>query len=137
MPSFSHGKNTVFKITSAADVLTDISNTLRSCSFPRIVDTSETSAFGTTYKTHVVGLIGATFAIEGMFDPTVNTLIAGIIGFESPRNFEYGPQGSTTGKPKFTGAVLLTNYTSAGTITDMVSATVDFIVSGNVTLAAY
>jgi len=62
MPTFRHGKLTkVF-----ADEF-DISNMLNQADVAQTADTAETSAFGTTDKTYVVGLIGSQANLSGMF----------------------------------------------------------------------
>lgn len=137
MPTFAHGRATIFKVESAATVLTDISNTLKEVNFPREVDTPETTAFGSTTRSYVVGFINATFSVSGMYDPTVDALLNGILGFATARNFEYGPVGSTSTNPKYTGACYLTNYTDTGSVTDMVGMSADFQVTGAVTRGAY
>jgi hypothetical protein len=71
MPTFRHGKSTVFKVDNSGGSLTDISNTLTDVSFPRSVDTAETSAFGDSAKTYIVGLSDATVSVSGNYDATV------------------------------------------------------------------
>lgn len=137
MPVFSHGRNTVFKVESAANNLTDISNVLKEVNFPREVDTPETTAFGSTTRSYVVGFINATFTASGMYDPTVDALLNGILGFATARDFEYGPVGSTIGSPKYTGECYLTNYSATGSVTDMVGISADFQVNGAVTRSTY
>jgi hypothetical protein len=72
MPTFRHGKSTVFKVDNAAGSLTDISNTLTDVSFPQSVDTAETSAFGSSAKSYVVGLSDGTLSVSGNYDATVD-----------------------------------------------------------------
>src|SRR5436189_231694 len=133
MPTFRHGKNTVFKITDSGGSLRDISNVLREVGFPRQADTAETTAFGSTVKTYVLGIVGATFSVSGMFDATVDGYLNGIYGMEAARAFEYGPEGSTAGYTKYTGSAFLTNYQESGSVSDMVSFSAEFQVSGAIT----
>ena len=60
--AFKHGKNTVFKVDNSGGSLTDISSYLNSVSFPRTIETAETSSFGNSAKTYIVGLSDSTFA---------------------------------------------------------------------------
>ena len=103
MPTFRHGKSTVFKVDNNAGTLTDISNTLTDVSFPQSVDTAETSAFGSSAKSYVVGLSDATLSVSGNFDATVDAHLAAIVGKADSVSFEYGPEGSTAGYVKYTG----------------------------------
>jgi len=137
MPTFRHGKSTVFKVDNSGGTLTDISNTLTDVSFPQSVDTAETSAFGTSAKTYVVGLTDATISISGMFDATVDAHLNGILGQAATVSFEYGPEGSTSTNVKYTGEAILTSYEKSGAIGDMVSYSAELQVSGAVTRGTY
>lgn len=137
MPTFRHGKNTFFSITDSGDVVRDISNALRDISFPRQADTAETTAFGSTVKTYVIGIPGASFSISGMFDATNDGYLQGIYGLEAARAFVYGPEGSVATRIKFTGSCFLTNYQIQGTVNDMVSASCEFQVTGAITRTTF
>ena len=65
MPTFRHGKSASFKVDNNAGSLTDISNTLNSVSFPREAETLETTSFGSSDRSYVIGFTGATISIEG------------------------------------------------------------------------
>ena len=110
MPTFRHGKSTVFKVDNSGGSLTDISNTLTDVSFPRSVDTAETSAFGDSAKTYIVGLSDATVSVSGNYDATVDAHLAGVLGQAATLSFEYGHEGSTSTFVKYTGECILTSY---------------------------
>ena len=137
MPTFRHGKSTVFKVDNNAGSLTDISNTLTDVSFPQSVDTAETSAFGSSAKSYVVGLTDATLSISGNFDATVDAHLAAIVGKADSVSFEYGPEGSTSTFVKYTGEALLTSYEKSGAIGDVVTYSAEFQVTGAVTRGTY
>lgn len=137
MPTFRHGKLTVFKIEDSGAVLRDISNALREVNFPRTADTPETTAFGSVNKSYVVGIPGGSFSCSGMFDLTVIGYLDGIYGQEATSTFEYGPEGSTAGRRKYTGEVLLSNLNVSGSVSDMVAFTADFVVSGAITVTTW
>jgi hypothetical protein len=137
MPTFTHGKSTVFKIDDSGGTLRDISNTLTDVSFPRSVDTAETSSFGDSAKTYLVGLSDATISVSGNFDATVDGFLAGVIGLATPLEFEYGPEGSTAPDVKYTGTCFLTSYEKSGAIGDVVTYSAEFQVTGAVTRGAY
>lgn len=137
MPTFRHGKSTVFKIDDSGGTLRDISNTLTDVSFPRSVDTAETSAFGSSAKTYVVGLSDATVSISGIFDATVDGYLAGVVGSANSLSFEYGPEGSTSTYVKYTGECWLTSYEKSGAIGDVVTYSAEFQVTGAVTRGTY
>jgi len=137
MPTFTHGKSTVFKIDDSGGTLRDISDTLTDVSFPRSVDTAETSSFGDSAKTYIVGLSDATISVSGNFDATVDGYLSGVIGLATPLEFEYGPEGSTAPDVKYTGTCFLTSYEKSGAIGDVVTYSAEFQVTGAVTRGAY
>ena len=137
MPTFRHGKSTVFKVDNNAGSLTDISNTLTDVSFPQSVDTAETTAFGSSAKTYIVGLTDGTFSVSGNFDATVDAHLAAIVGKADSVSFEYGPEGSTATFVKYTGEAILTSYEKSGAVGDVVTFSAEFQVTGAVTRGAY
>jgi hypothetical protein len=137
MPTFRHGKSTVFKVDNAAGTLTDISNTLTDVGFPQTVDTAETSTFGSSAKSYVVGLTDSSLSISGNFDATVDAHLAAVLGQAASLSFEYGPEGSTAGFVKYTGEALMTSYEKSGAIGDVVSYSAEFQVTGAITRGTY
>ena len=137
MPTFRHGKSTVFKVDNSGGTLTDISNTLTDVGFPQTVDTAETSTFGSSAKSYVVGLTDSSLSIAGNFDATVDAHLAGILGQSASVSFEYGPEGSTAGYVKYTGEAYLTSYEKSGAIGDVVSYSAEFQVTGAITRGTY
>ena len=137
MPTFRHGKSTVFKVDNNAGSLTDISNTLTDVSFPQSVDTAETSAFGASAKSYIVGLTDSTLSISGNFDATVDAHLAAIVGKADSVSFEYGPEGSTATFVKYTGEAFLTSYEKSGAIGDVVTYSAEFQITGAITRGAY
>jgi len=137
MPTFRHGKSTVFKVDNSGGTLTDISNTLTDVGFPQTVDTAETSTFGSSAKSYVVGLTDSSLSIAGNFDATVDAHLAGVLGQAASLSFEYGPEGSTAGYVKYTGEAYLTSYEKSGAIGDVVTYSAEFQVTGAVTRGTY
>jgi hypothetical protein len=137
MPTFRHGKSTVFKVDNAAGTLTDISNTLTDVSFPQTVETAETTSFGSSAKTYIVGLSDSTVSASGNFDATVDTHLAAVLGQAATLSFEYGPEGSTSGQVRYTGEAILTSYEKSGAVGDVVTYSAEFQVTGAVTRGTY
>lgn len=133
MPTFRHGKSTTFKVDNSGGSLTDISNTLTDVTFPQTVETAETTAFGDSAKTYIVGLTDSTISISGTFDATVDAHLAGVLGQAASLSFEYGPEGSTAGYVKYSGEAYLTSYEKSGSVGDAVKYTAELQVTGAVT----
>jgi predicted secreted protein len=142
MPTFKHGKNATFSIDGAASTLVDISATLNTISMPRAVETAETTAFGTQDKTYIVGLSDATISISGMFDQATDvdlkTMIANLkSGTLASASFEYGPMGSTSTYPKFTGECIVTAYDISSPVGDVLTYSLELQVTGAITQGVY
>lgn len=138
MPTFKHGKNAYFALDNASGSLISISDTLNDITMPRSIESAETTAFGAGDKTYITGLGDATVSLSGMFDATVDTLIAADIanlksGSVASLSFEYGPSGSASGSPKFTGEAIITSYEVGSPVGDVISYSLELQVSGGVT----
>ena len=138
MPTFRHGKSAVFKIGSSATpgTVVDISSAITEVGFPRSIETGETTAFGSSAKTYLVGLSDATISINGSFDATYDAQLAGLIGVDAV-SFEYGPAGSTSTYVKYTGTCVMTSYETSSPVGDIVKFTAAFQVTGAITRATY
>ena len=137
MPTFRHGKNASFKVDNSGGTLTNISDTLNSVTFPREIETLETTSFGSSTSSYVVGFSDSTISIEGSFDATVDTHLAAILGQEASVSFEYGPEGSTATFTKYTGEAFMTSYETSAGVGDIVSYSAEFQITGAITRGAY
>ena len=135
MPTFVHGKSTDFELDDTGGTSRSLANVLTSVDFPETIDTAETTAFGSTSKSYIVGLRDATISVSGLWDATVDGYI---IGTEpASRTFIFGPAGSTGGYVKYTGEAILTNYSVSAPVADVVTFSLDLQVTGNVTRTTY
>jgi len=137
MPTFRHGKAAVFKIDDSGGTLRDISNTLNSVSFPREAEVLETTSFGSSDRSYVVGFKNQTISIEGSFDATVDGYLAGVLGAADSLSFEYGPEGSTSTYTKYSGECFLTSYETSAGVGDIVFFSAEFQITGAVTRGAW
>ena len=135
MPTFAHGKSTDFAIDDTGGSSRNISDTLTDVSFPQTIDTAETTAFGSSNKSYIVGLKDTTISVSGIWDATVDGYISGTE--PASRSFIYGPAGSTSGNVKYTGEAIMTNYSQSNPVGDVVTFTADFQVTGAVTRTTY
>ena len=135
MPTFVHGKATNFSLDDTGGTSRDISDTLTSVDFPETIDTAETTAFGATSKSYIVGLRDATISVSGLWDATIDGYI---IGTEpATRTFIFGPAGSTGGNIKYTGECILTNYAVSNPVGDVVTYSIDLQCTGGVTRTTF
>lgn len=135
--AFVHGKSAVFKLDNASGSLVDYSAFLDDISFPRSIETAETTTFGSSAKSYITGLTDATISLSGKFDATADSTIAAVVGQSATLTFEYGPEGSSSGKVKYTGECILTSYEVGATVGDAVTASVELQVSGAITRTTF
>lgn len=133
--AFVHGKSAVFKLDDSGGTLRDLSAYLDDLGFPRDIETAETTTFGVagSAKTYIVGLSDATISISGKFDSTADGYLAGVLGQSATLSFEYGPEGSASGKVKYSGECIMTSYEVSASVGDVVTASADFQVTGQIT----
>jgi predicted secreted protein len=136
MPTFVHGKSTNFTLDDTSGTVRNISDTVTSVDFPDTIDTAETTAFGASAKSYIVGLSDATLSVSGIWDATVDGYISG--GAEpASRSFVFGPAGSTAGNVKYTGEAIVTSYSISNPVGDVVTYSLDLQVTGAVTRTTY
>ena len=136
MPTFVHGKSVNFSLDDTAGTTRDISDTLNSVDFPEVTETADTTAFGSSSRSFIVGLESASASISGLWDATVDGYIKG--GTEpASRSFVYGPAGSTASNVKYSGEAILTNYSVSSPVGDVVTYSCDLQVTGAVTRGTY
>ena len=131
--AFVHGKSSVFKLDNASGSLTDISAFVNNVDFPETADVAETSVLGASNKTYIVGLKDATISLSGLFDATVDAILGAVVGQTATLSYEYSPEGTGSGKIKYTGEEILTNYALSSPVGDVVAYSADLQCSGAVT----
>lgn len=139
--AFVHGKGAVFKLDDSAGVLQTLTAYVDDVSFSNSGDVAETTTMGAEAKTYVSGQTDATLSISGKYDSTASTgpdvILNGIVGKETTSTFEYGPEGGTSGKVKYSGECFLTSYVVSAPVGDVVTFSADFQVSGAVTKGTF
>ena len=134
--AFVHGKSTNFTLDDTSGSVRDISAFVNNVDFPETTETAETTAFGASAKSYIVGLTDSTISVSGMWDSTLDGYIAG--GAEpASRSFVFGPAGSTAGNVKYTGEAIVTSYSISNPVGDVVTFSLDLQVTGAVTRTTY
>ena len=131
--AFTHGKDSVFKLDNASGSLTDISSFVNNVDFPETADVSETTTLGADNKTYIAGLKDATISIAGLWDATADAIFGQVVGQSATLSYEYSPEGTASGKIKYTGEAILTSYSISSPVGDAVGYSADLQVSGAVT----
>ena len=125
MPTFAHGKNVNVFLNEF-----DFSTYFNDVSASTSVDTAETSAFGTSAKTYVVGHRDGTISLSGMFEGTASVgtdeFFATALGSATKNKIIVAPQGNSVAA----GAIMLvaddTSYEVSSAIADIVQASAEF-----------
>ena len=131
--SFVHGKSGFLKISTAAGSATDVSAYITDVSWPRNVDTSETTTFGVagSTKTYISGLVDGSISVSGHWDATstsASSIINGLMQSANPGGLTaggpttvvYGPAGGTTGLVSITVTAFVTSYEVSSSVGGLV-----------------
>ena len=136
--AFGHGKFASIKMDNAAGTLFDISAISNNIDYPESYGTGETTSFQQTAKTYLVGLTDATLSIGGTYDntlaATIRAAVASVVnGTNASLSIEYGPQGTATGKPKYTFEAIPTGVSFSSPVAGVGTFKIDFQRTGPTT----
>lgn len=121
--AFRHGKNTKVLMNAY-----DVSAYLNESSVSESVETGETTVYGKSAKTYIVGLRDATASLSGLFDGDANAsdaLFSGAIAAASDDNFTVAPEGLAVGRRLISLASIQTSYEVSSPVADVVSLSVE------------
>lgn len=133
--AFGGGTDAVFKVKDSAGTLTDISAYVNTSGPNRTAGAYDTSVYGVGSKQYIAGLKDGRIPVGGPWDPTIDAVLAGILGHATLKDFEWYPQGTASGKVKYSGTAILVSYNTPAPVDGAVSFTGEFQISGNVTRA--
>jgi len=133
MPTFTHGKDAVFKADDSGGTLRDLSSVVNSASLSRSAETAEVTALGDGSKAYIAGLKDATISVEGMADVTTSGYLDGILG--AVTDWELYPQGEGSGSVKYSGQAILKSLETGAEVGGAVTVSGEFQVTGDVTRA--
>jgi len=125
MPTFRHGKNVKVFVDEF-----DFSSYFNDVSASTMVETAETSTFGSSAKEYIPGLKDGTVSLSGLFEGTADTgtddYFATILGAATKQKVIVATEGHANGSR----AVMLesdaTSYEVSGAIADVVQASAEF-----------
>jgi hypothetical protein len=126
-----HGKKTVVLFDNAAGVLTPLSAYFKEAGANRSIDTAETSTFGSTSKTYVIGMNDETVDISGNFDKALHdhmtALLTALDNGDLPTcTVVVGPTGNKAGAVRTSRECIITSYNWSASTGDLVSASISF-----------
>jgi hypothetical protein len=135
MTTFVHGKFSALSIGDSTAALYDVSAISNSADLSRTVATGETTHFASVGKEFIVGLTDGQLSMGGSFDATIDGKISAAIdamaaGTIQNIPYQYSPAGTATGNPKYTGNMIITNYTVSSPVGGVVTVKLTGQVTG-------
>lgn len=136
--AFTHGKNAGVKLDNGAGSLTDITAYADSASMDRLRELGDTTVFGNNDKTFVAGLRETSFSLGGKFDPAVDAILNDDIQDNTnTKTIEYGPEGTGTGKVKYSVECWVKSYKVDAKHGDTVPWSAELMGTGAVTRGTF
>ena len=124
MPTFAHGKNVNVFVNEY-----DFSTYFNDVSATSTVETAEVSAFGSSAKEYIVGLLDGTVSLSGMFDGTAtgtDVVFSTVLGSTTKQNVIVAPSGHSNGATAIVLEADDTSYEVSGAVADVVQTSAEF-----------
>lgn len=132
------GVNAVFKLDNSGGTLTDLSQYITSVSgLPGTADLQDVTTLGSAGRKWVPGLRTAQITLEGIWDPAVDAHFGPLVGASATQTFEYGPEGGSAGKVKYTGECRVADYEAPSSVGEPVSWSATLQVDGGITRSTF
>lgn len=131
MPTFTHGSTAQIWVGDSSNTPQNITSAVSTTGLQRIVDTAEVTALGNTSKAYIAGLKDATFPVDGIRDVTIEGYVDGSLG--TPVAFAYLPNGSASGKVKYSGSAICTSYNPNSDVGDANKWSAQYQCTGDIT----
>ena len=128
--AFIHGKT-----TQILHGVFDLSSFMNSGQVSRSAETSETTSFGSTAKTYIVGLVDGSLSASGMFDGSasaVDDILSSSIGSDTLSPVTFAIDGTTLGNRVSLLQAKATKYDVSSPVGDVVSVSYDAQADGGV-----
>jgi hypothetical protein len=126
--AFRHGRFAEISIASVA-----LSTFCDTADLAIDIDTADTTTFGSTWKTHVVGTAGGSIDGGGAYDPTATTgpasALSALIGAD-PVAVVLEPGGDVAGQIRHSFNASLTSYAESSSVGDKVAFSFSLLVDG-------
>lgn len=111
--AFVAGRTAVLKLDNSSGTLVDLSAYITSGDLDRTVNLLDVTVFGDTAKKTIPGLADGTIPLQGHYDggaAAIDAHLSAILQHANTQTFEIGPEGSASGKVKYTGECRLQSY---------------------------
>jgi len=128
--AFKHGKNTGVLVDDA-----NLSPYFNEASASQDVETAETTTFGSSAKSYIIGLKDGTMSMSGMFDgaaDAVDDQLATTLGAEAAGYTTVAPEGLTIGNASYSCQARKTSYEVSSPVGDVVSTSLSVQADGGI-----
>jgi hypothetical protein len=128
MPTFRHGKNTT---VLSGDF--DLTTYLNSANAAYAVETPETTTFGSSDRSYIVGHNEGTISFEGLFDGTTDSadsIFSAALGNTTDRVLTVSNDSTAIGGRAILASASSTSYEISSPLTDVVSVSAEAIANG-------
>ena len=139
---FFDSKVSKFRIDDTGSVLRDLSAYITEVrGLPGARGLNEVTALGDSGAKYVAGLEDVAITLSGMFDNTSTSGPDAVLGplrtHGSAVDFEYGPEGASSGNVKYSGTCWVTSYALRSRVGDLVAWSAALQVDGTVTRGTF
>lgn len=127
---FIHGKNTGVLVGGG-----NLSAFFNEASASQDVETAETTAFGSSAKTYIIGLKDGTMSVSGMFDGaqgSVDEQIEAALGVDAASVATIAPEGLAIGRASYSCAARKTSYEVSSPVGDVVATGLSIQADGGI-----
>jgi hypothetical protein len=140
--TFIHSKLSKAKLDTSLGVLTDISDACDEVDMPEELELIETTTFGATSKTYLVGFADGKISLGGPWSRNLHTHFGALkVAFRdgtiSSASFEYGPEGTDSGDIKISCETVLTSFQKTSAAKEAVRWKAELQITGTVTETTY
>lgn len=140
--AFFDSKVSKFRIDDTGGVLRDLSAYITEVrGLPGARSLNEVTALGDSAVKFIAGLEDVTIALTGMFDDTATSGPDAVLGplrtHTAAVDFEYGPEGTSSGSVKYSGTCWVTSYALRSRVGDLVEWSAALQVDGTVTRGTF
>lgn len=128
--AYIHGKNTGVLVDAS-----DLTSYFNEASASQDVETAETTTFGNSAKTYIIGLKDGTMSVSGMFDGAegaVDEVISTSLGSATAGYTTIAPEGLTIGKASYSCQARKTSYEVSSPVGDVVSTSMSIQADGGI-----
>jgi hypothetical protein len=133
------GQNTAWKhgTNGAVSSNTAFTTSMRSVNVTINGEEVDSTTFGDAFREYEASFINGSFSSSYKYDTTVFGQLGAILTGRDTVTFEYGPDGTASTKPKLTGSMVMTSFSTNTNVGDLITIEVGWRISGTPTFGAY